>query len=159
MVLGGIIELIGVWNEDGTDDGYDPFLKNSVRDQGTFANRSGIFKLADRRAPPGAPYEYMPSLKQSKRKRDGTPFSRHWYMRLVKTNPPQDSLEMRRKIVHSVCHVSRKFFAFTRRLVSANLLMPFLYSPSCVGKFARAFSSVSQKKRNRRSNSTTEAAA
>lgn len=103
MVLGGVIELIGVWNQDGDDDGFDPFLKNSVREQGDFSMRSGIFRLADRRAPVGAPYEYMPSP-QKQRKRNGDPFARHWYMRLVSEG--QDSVAVREKIVRSVCHVS-----------------------------------------------------
>ena len=106
MPLGGVIELIGVWNADGTDDGYDPFLKNSVREQGNFSMRSGIFKLADRRAPPGSTYEYLPSP-QKQKKRDGTPFPRHWYMRLVNPLTDEDSVEIRNKIAHSVCHVSQ----------------------------------------------------
>jgi len=105
LCLGGIIELIGVWNEEGTDDGYDPFLKVSVRDHNTFSQRSGIFKLAERRGLPGTAYEYMPSL-QSQRKRNGDPFPRHWYMRLVNEEANEDSVEVRRKIVQSVCNVS-----------------------------------------------------
>ena len=103
MVLGGVIELIAVWNADGTDDGFDPSLKNSVREQGQFSLRSGMFRLADRRAPPGVAFEYMPSP-QKKRKSNGDPFARHWYMRLVAEG--QDSVAVREKIVHSVCHVS-----------------------------------------------------
>jgi len=105
MVKGGIIELIGVWNEDGNDDGFDPYLKVSVREGGNFATKSGIFKLADRRGPPDGLYEYLPSP-QERRKVTGEPFARHWYMRLVKPEPNEDCIEIRKKIVNSVAHVS-----------------------------------------------------
>jgi len=105
MPLGGVIELIGVWNQDGSDDGFDPFLKRSVRDLLTFASRSGLFCLADRRAPPGAPFDYLPSP-QKQRKQNGDPFARHWYMRLVNPEKNEDSVEVRKKIAHSICHVS-----------------------------------------------------
>ena len=107
MPLGGIIELIGVWNADGTDDGYDPFLKRSVREVGQFSVNSGIFRLADRRAPAGSnlEYDYLPSP-QKDRKLDGTPFARHWYMRLVDPDKNEDSVEVRRKVAQSVCNVS-----------------------------------------------------
>ena len=105
MPLGGAVELIGVWNAEGTDDGFDPFLKVSVREQNAFALRANIFRLADRRAPAGSKYEYVPSP-QKQRKRDGTPFSRHWYMRLVNPDKNEDSVEVRRQIAASICHVS-----------------------------------------------------
>jgi len=107
MPLGEIIELIGVWNADGTDDGYDPFLKRSVREVGQFSVNSGIFRLADRRAPAGSDlqYEYLPSP-QKARKMDGTPFPRHWYMRLVDPDRNEDSVEVRRKVAQSICNVS-----------------------------------------------------
>jgi hypothetical protein len=106
MIQGGMIELIGVWDENGTDDGFDPFLKNSVRERTEFAIRSGLMKLADRRGPPGSLYEYLPSP-QKKRKRNGDPFPRHWYLRLVREEPEnEDNVELRRRIVQSVVHVS-----------------------------------------------------
>lgn len=108
MPLGGVIELIGVWNANGTDDGFDPFLKNSVRDQGNFSLRSGLFRLADRRALPGTTYKYLPSP-QKQRKADGDPFPRHWYMRLVNSETNEDSVEVRHKIARSICHVSQSF--------------------------------------------------
>ena len=111
MVLGGVIELIGVWNADGTDDGFDPTLKNSVREQRQFSLRSGIFRLADRRAPAGIAFDYMPSP-QKQRKRNGDPFARHWYMRLVRDG--EDSVEVREKIVRSVSHVSERIRARSR---------------------------------------------
>jgi len=107
MVKGGIIELIGVWNEDGNDDGFDPYLKVSVREGGNFATKSGIFKLADRRGPPDGLYEYLPSP-QERRKVTGEPFARHWYMRLVKPEPNEDCIEIRKKIVNSVAHFLKK---------------------------------------------------
>jgi len=103
MVSGGIIELVGVWDESGENDGFDPFLKNSVREGGMFTTRAGFFKLAERRGLPGSLYSYLPSS-QKKRKRNGDPFPRHWYMRLVKEG--QDSVEVREKVLRSVAHVS-----------------------------------------------------
>jgi len=115
LVKGGIIELIGVWNEDGTDDGFDPALKNTVRENGTFAKKAGLFKLAERRAPPGyTMHEYMPSP-QSKKKQNGDPFPRHWYMRLVNSNSPSDetTVEVRKQIAMSVAHVSLPISSIT----------------------------------------------
>lgn len=108
MPLGGVIELIAVWNDDATDDGFDPFLKNTVRECGEFSERSGIFCLAERRAPPGMQYDYLPSP-QKQRMRNGKPFARHWYMRLVDASKNEDSVEKRRRIAHSIRHVSYLF--------------------------------------------------
>ena len=140
MPLGGVIELIGVWNQDGSDDGFDPFLKRSVRDFGTFATRASLFRLAERRAPPGALFEYLPSP-QKQRKQNGDPFSRHWYMRLVNPDNNEDSVEVRKKIAHSICHVSWWIVRFVVVPTFAVADASFDTTRSCLTT-ARAFTAI-----------------
>ena len=106
LVKGDIIQLVGVWNENGSDDGFDPYLKNNVREDGKFCRAASIIRLAERRGLPSDVTEFMPSPQNSRRS-GGIPFARHWYMRLVKET--EESSQKRRRIVQSFANVSALF--------------------------------------------------
>ena len=103
LVKGDIIQLVGVWTENGSDDGFDPYLKNDVREDGPFSRVASILRLAERRGLPSDVTEFMPSPQNSRRS-GGIPFARHWYMRLVKEG--EENPQKRRRIVQSFANVS-----------------------------------------------------